>query len=90
MVRLPTRKPASPPNEIPDMITIAATGLKLGTMKKAALPATPIAASTEITIISLAFGFLPSNIMKNGNIAATTTIRLQRRYLRPPHILTEQ
>ena len=76
MIRQPTRNPASPPKETPVRITIAAIGLKLGIIKKAALPATPMAARTEITIISLAFGFLPSNIIKNGSIAATTTIRL--------------
>ena len=36
MVRLPTKNPASPPKEIPVKITMAATGLKLGAMKKAA------------------------------------------------------
>ena len=90
MVRLPTKNPASPPKEIPVRITMAATGLKLGTMKKAARPATPMAANTEITMISLAFGFLPSNIIKKGSMAAITTIRLQSRYFRPPHIFTEK
>ena len=90
MVRLPTRKPASPPKDTPERITSAATGLKPGTMKKAALPATPRAESTAITMISRAFGLRPSNIIKKGSIAAITTIRLHRRYLRPLHIFTEK
>ena len=90
MIRHPTRKPASPPKEIPLKITIAATGLKLGTIKNAALPATPIAARTAITMISRAFGFLPSNIIKKGSIAATITIRLQTRYFRPWKTLTDR
>ena len=49
-----------------------------------------MAANTEITMISLAFGFLPSNIIKKGSMAAITTIRLQSRYFRPPHIFTEK
>ena len=83
MIRQPTRNPASPPKDTPVRITIAATGLKLGTIKKAALPATPIAARTEITMISRAFGLRPSNIIKNGSIAATITIRLHIRYFLP-------
>ena len=55
----------------------------MGTIKKAALPATPIAARTEITMISRAFGLRPSNIIKNGSIAATITIRLHIRYFLP-------
>ena len=73
MVRLPTRNPASPPKEIPVRITIAATGLKLGTMKKAARPATPMAANTEITMISLAFGmigFLAGILYQKGILKA--------------------
>ena len=42
------------------------------------------------TALTLAFGFLPSNIIKKGSMAATTTIRLQSRYFRPPHIFTEK
>ena len=90
MIRQPTRKPASPPKEIPVRITKAATGLKLGTMKKAALPETPSADSTAITMISLAFGFLPSNTIKKGSIAANTTIRLLIIYFFPWKILTDR
>ena len=81
MIRQPTRNPASPPKETPVRITMAATGLKLGIIKKAALPATPMAARTEITMISLAFGLRPSKIIKNGDYAKVLKQRCGKRRL---------
>ena len=54
MVIAPTRNPASPPKAIPLIITMAVTGLILGTIKNAALPAQAKAAMVARTIISLA------------------------------------
>ena len=69
MIRQAHRNPASPPKETPVMITMAAIGLKLPIIKKALLPATPRAAITAMTIISLACGCRPSNTIKNGIVA---------------------
>ena len=48
------KKPVSAPKATPLIITIAATGLKKGTAKNAALPATVIAHNAAIITISLA------------------------------------
>ena len=57
MVIDPTKKPASAPKAIADMITIAMIGLKLGVIKKAALPAVASAIMVARTTSSLTSGF---------------------------------
>ena len=78
MVMAPTRKPVSPPKATPAMMVSASTGLNWGSMKKAARPATPSAHSTAMTVSSLAWGFRPSNTMKNGSMQASSTSRAIR------------
>ena len=73
MVTAPTRKPVSPPRATPAIITRASTGLKLGSMKNAARPATPMAQRTAITTSSLAWGRLPSKMRKNGAMHSIST-----------------
>ncbi|MNP36105.1 hypothetical protein D3C76_1294690 [compost metagenome] len=64
----PTRNPASAPKLTPAMMTIATTGLNCGNIKKAARPATAMAANTAITMSSLACGFRFSNTIAKGII----------------------
>ena len=73
MVTAPTRKPVSPPKATPARIVTAITGLKLGSIKNAALPATPMAHKVAIVTSSLAWGFLPSNTRKNGSMHSSST-----------------
>ncbi len=83
MVLLPTKNPASPPAKS-----------RLGSRWQPQFEAehherrpAHNAVITEITMISLAFGFLH----KKGSMAAITTIGLQRAGIfRPPHIFTEK
>ena len=72
----PTKNPVSPPKHTPAIITSATTGLNCGNIKNAALPATAMAHSTLITTSSLAFGFLPSNIIQKGIIVSKITSKL--------------
>ena len=65
----PVRKPASGPSAIPVIITIPVSGLKNGTMIKAAREATATALMTAIVTSSRACGFLCSKRTKNGSIA---------------------
>ena len=68
MESAPTKNPDSAPKHTADMITNAMTGLKLGTMKNAALPATAMAVSTAMINTSLAWGLRLSKVRKNGII----------------------
>ena len=73
IVTAPTRKPVSPPKATPAMMVSAITGLKLGSIKKAALPATPKAHSAAMVTSSRAWGFRPSKIRKNGSMHSSST-----------------
>ena len=75
MVIAPTRNPVSPPKATPAIIVNAITGLNCGSMKNAARPAMPMAHRTAMITSSLACGFLPSKIRKNGSIHSNSTIR---------------
>ena len=75
IVIAPTRKPVSPPKATPAIIVSAITGLKFGSMKNAARPATPIAQRTAIITSSRACGFRPSKIRKKGSMHSIITSR---------------
>ena len=60
---------------------MATVGLKFGTMKKAARPATATDIITARMTISLAFGELRSNLAKNGTIAYITSNMETMKYL---------
>ena len=66
----PTTNPPSQPNAAPEIMTIAMVGLKFGTIKNAALPATARAHITARVTISLVCGLRFSNETKNGIIAS--------------------
>lgn len=72
----PVKNPASAPNDMPVIITMAATGLNCGIIAKANLPMAAIADITAIGTISLALGFFLSNNEKNGHIANITKTML--------------
>ena len=78
MVMEPTRNPLSAPSATPAMMVIAMTGLNCGSMKNAARPATPRAQSTAMITSSLAWGFRPSNTMKNGSIVSSSMSRAMK------------
>ena len=58
------------------MITIAATGLNCGNIKKSSLPATAAAESTASTAISFADGFFFSKLIKKAARHSTSTARI--------------
>lgn len=75
-VMAPTKNPVYPPKQIPEIITIATTGLNSGSIKNAVLPTTPIAHKTLIITSSLACGFRDSKTITKGIIVSRIISKL--------------
>ena len=84
LAKAPTKKPASGPKDMPDIITIAVPIWIGSTPTDNRLPQTVRADSIPIITISLAFGFLFSNTIKKGSIVYTSIKILISMYFLSP------